>query len=172
MEDDDLAIDILDHDDELLGTAVDFLVPSEVGSDRQVDAKQGSRNGLHLGLQMKLGEVVNKSMNELASILNVDADELAKTGRSEVEVAIAWELLSLSFADNLGRYTLELEERRHGTPHPLLGHLSKVESCASRNSPFVLEADLVHCTCTQNTTRRLLDKDREPIKFELRDVRL
>lgn len=51
MEQDDLAIDVLDEDMERLGTSVDFWIPLEVGDDREVNSKERPRDGLDLSLK-------------------------------------------------------------------------------------------------------------------------
>ena len=50
-EEDDFAIDILDEDSERLSIAMSFIVPAEVGDDGEVNAKEGTCNGLNCGLQ-------------------------------------------------------------------------------------------------------------------------
>ena len=57
-------------------------------------------------------------------------------------MACPYELLALRFPDDLIRDTLELSQRRHGTPHPPLHHLAHVESSLGGNGPATLHADL------------------------------
>ena len=57
VEEDDLAVDVLNKDEERLRRAVVLLVPSEVRRDGKVDAKKRACNGLNLRLQSEsLGE--------------------------------------------------------------------------------------------------------------------
>ena len=51
VEEDDLAIDVLDKNPERLGPTVDLLIPPEIGDDSKVDAEQRASDGLNLGLQ-------------------------------------------------------------------------------------------------------------------------
>ena len=50
VEQDNLAVDVLDDDPERLGTTVDLLVPLEVGGYREFYAGWRSYNGLNSGL--------------------------------------------------------------------------------------------------------------------------
>jgi hypothetical protein len=51
MEQDDLAVDVLDENMERFGTSVDFCVPLEIGDDRKVDSEERTRDGLNLSLK-------------------------------------------------------------------------------------------------------------------------
>ena len=51
MEEYYFAVHILHDDPEHLGAAVNFLVPSEIGCNNKINAKQRSGNRLHVSLQ-------------------------------------------------------------------------------------------------------------------------
>ena len=51
MEQNDLTVNVFDEDEEIFCCAVDLLVPSEIGNDREIDAKQKAGDGLNLRLQ-------------------------------------------------------------------------------------------------------------------------
>ena len=51
MEENDLAINILDKNNECFRSAVNLFIPSEVGYDRKVNTEEGTGDGLHLCLQ-------------------------------------------------------------------------------------------------------------------------
>ena len=48
VEEDDLAVDVLDEDPEGLARSVDLFIPSEVGNNSQIDAKEGVDDWLDL----------------------------------------------------------------------------------------------------------------------------
>ena len=48
VEEDDLAVDVLDQDPERLSCSVDLFVPSEVGNDGQIDTKESAGDRLDL----------------------------------------------------------------------------------------------------------------------------
>ena len=50
-EEDDFAIDIFDEDGERLSITMSFIIPFEVGDDGEVDAKEGTCNGLNRSVQ-------------------------------------------------------------------------------------------------------------------------
>ena len=86
---------------------MDLLIPSEVRSDRQIDTKQRSHNGLYLRLKVKLREIVDESMDELVSILN--AEKLTDLRWGDVEIAVPRELLPFVMND-FRRHALELTQ--------------------------------------------------------------
>jgi hypothetical protein len=51
VEENDLPISIFHHDEEGSRCTMDFLVPTEIGNDRQINTKERSRDRLNLGLQ-------------------------------------------------------------------------------------------------------------------------
>jgi hypothetical protein len=52
VEEDNLIVDVLDHDDdEVFSAAVNFFVPLEVWDDGEIDAEEGVGDGLDLGLE-------------------------------------------------------------------------------------------------------------------------
>jgi hypothetical protein len=173
VEEDELAVDVLDEDVERLRGAVHGLGPLEVGRDREVDAQERARDRLHLRLQLQLREVVHEPVHEPARVRH--PDQLPDLGRVQVEVPVPRELLRLRLPDHLRLHALELPERRHRAPHPALDHLAHVERRARGLRPPALQADLedgVH-----DAPRGLLDEDhvrdeREAVELELRDVRL
>ena len=91
VEEDNLAVDVLNKDPERLGTTMNFLVPSEVWRDGQVYPQECSSDRLDLRRQLELREAVYKTMYKLASILNTY--EFADLSRVQVEVAIPWLIL-------------------------------------------------------------------------------
>ena len=108
VEEDRFTVDIFDHDDELLSATTNLLIPSEVRSDRQIDTKQQSHNGLYLRLKVKLRGIVDESMNELVSILN--AEKLTNLRWGEVEIAVPRELLPFGFTNDFSRHALKLAQ--------------------------------------------------------------
>ena len=51
MEEDDLAVDILNENEEHLGTTVYLLLPVEIGDNGQVNTQEGMSDRLYLRLQ-------------------------------------------------------------------------------------------------------------------------
>lgn len=51
MEEDDLAVDVLDENEERLGTTVYLLLPAEIGDNGQVNTQEGTSDRLYLRLQ-------------------------------------------------------------------------------------------------------------------------
>ena len=51
MEEDDLAVNILDENEERLGTTMYLLLPVEIGDNGQVNTQEGTSDRLYLRLQ-------------------------------------------------------------------------------------------------------------------------
>ena len=56
----------LHKDPEGLGSAMDLRIPLEVWSDRQLHHQTGASDGLHVGTQVQLWELVNQLVDGLA----------------------------------------------------------------------------------------------------------
>ncbi len=66
MEENDLSINILHHDQEGFGTAMDLLIPAEVRDNRKINTQQGAGDRLNLGL--KPGDNIRTSANDKKGI--------------------------------------------------------------------------------------------------------
>ena len=51
IKEDDLSIDVFNKYQECFSYAVNLLIPAEIRDDGKVNTKEGSSNGLDLGLQ-------------------------------------------------------------------------------------------------------------------------
>mmetsp|Transcript_45500 Transcript_45500/g.131780 ORF Transcript_45500/g.131780 Transcript_45500/m.131780 type:complete len:398 (+) Transcript_45500:1843-3036(+) len=67
-----LAVDVLHEDPEWLRAPVHTGVPLEIGSDRQLHHEAGARDGLHVGAQVQLRELVHQLVDGLAHLREPD----------------------------------------------------------------------------------------------------
>lgn len=55
VKENDLFVDVFDHDEEGLRVTVNLLVPSEIGSDEKINAEERASDRLDLGLKTMTG---------------------------------------------------------------------------------------------------------------------
>mmetsp|Transcript_146031 Transcript_146031/g.364121 ORF Transcript_146031/g.364121 Transcript_146031/m.364121 type:complete len:308 (+) Transcript_146031:2311-3234(+) len=135
-----LTIDVLHEDPEGLGAPVHLRVPLEVRRDGQLNHEAGPRDGLHVGTQIQLRELVDKLVDRLPHLR--ESDQLTDLGAGEVVVPLPGEVLLLHLPQDVLGETLEVAQRRLGAPHALVDHLAPVESPQRKGGPATAQADL------------------------------
>mmetsp|Transcript_6109 Transcript_6109/g.13307 ORF Transcript_6109/g.13307 Transcript_6109/m.13307 type:complete len:274 (+) Transcript_6109:2928-3749(+) len=168
-----LLVDVLDEYVEGLGRAVDLGLELEVGRDRELNAQDGARDGLHVRGKLEPRELVNEAVDRLAHL--GEADQLANLLRLKVVEALPRKVLSLDLLDNVLGDALELAQRRLREPHAPVDHLAKVEDALGETRPPALQHDLVDATHQPRGALRdvrHVGEEREAVELELRDVGL
>mmetsp|Transcript_97493 Transcript_97493/g.173621 ORF Transcript_97493/g.173621 Transcript_97493/m.173621 type:complete len:371 (+) Transcript_97493:1300-2412(+) len=148
-----------------------LCIPLEIRCDRELDHEARTSDGLDVGTEIKLGELVDQLVDGLAHLR--EADELSNLSAGEVVVSLPGKVLLLDLSQDILGQALEVAQGSLGTPHPLVNHLAPIESAQGKGCPATAQADLKDGS--HDTPGRLLDVDHvrqqcETIQLELGDV--
>mmetsp|Transcript_75394 Transcript_75394/g.157135 ORF Transcript_75394/g.157135 Transcript_75394/m.157135 type:complete len:1109 (+) Transcript_75394:119-3445(+) len=135
-----LAVHILDENPEGFRSAVDLLIPLEIGGDCELDHQARPRDGLNVGAEIQLGELMDESVDGLTHL--GEADQLSDLGGRQIVVSLPREVLLLDLPEDILGQALEVSEGRLGGPHPLVDHLAPVQSPERERSPASAKANL------------------------------
>mmetsp|Transcript_28044 Transcript_28044/g.66664 ORF Transcript_28044/g.66664 Transcript_28044/m.66664 type:complete len:432 (-) Transcript_28044:2560-3855(-) len=159
---------------EELRSAVDLVVPLEVGGDGELHFEHVARHRLDVRGQLELGELVDEAVDRLAH-LRVPDQLSDLLGRHVEETLPLDHVLLLQLLDDLVGDRLELAEGDHAAPHALVDHLAEVEALEGEGRPAAAQHDLEQRAEQAAGALRDVDhvrEQREPVELQLRDVRL
>mmetsp|Transcript_78204 Transcript_78204/g.172581 ORF Transcript_78204/g.172581 Transcript_78204/m.172581 type:complete len:210 (+) Transcript_78204:2591-3220(+) len=150
-----LSIHILHKNPEGLGAAMDLWIPLEVRCDGQLHHETGASDGLDIGTQVQLWELVNQLVDGFAHLW--EANQLTNLRTGEIVVALPCKVLLLHLPQDIFGQTLEVTQRRLTGPHPLVDHLAPIQGPQGQRCPASSQTDLKDRT--HDSSGRLLNID-------------